>query len=655
MINLQKAFGLRLWTRFFLLILGVVLITWIVVGVALILLGSARQTVDKFILDDVPGVVQTANLSSLTARLVLQSNNLLRTNVSQNDKIEKNLRATLTEIENIVIGMPSLNIETNTLNEFRKYINAVLIRLDLTRQAEALVIQKTEALRWLHIDIEDEATALVADFTFNVKTLTGILVRTESKIKKIEVATRLNQDQNSQNLFANIESEASAAATLGVQAAGAFDTTQLDRIEANISDSLSRISELSTEFSFASENTSLLQSLNELEVLLLSDDGLIENRRNWLLSRSILDRALDTLFEKLQLLLEEMTFATNLQSKLLKAKATSFADFVNTSISVLLVITVVAAAAGVAILFLYIRPSIIMPLRELTRAMRKISIGETPTLPDMSHKGRELSELASAVTTFEDAVAGRERAIKKLKETQLELVQTAKLAALGSMSAGLAHELNQPLGAIQHRYHLTKRALEKEKITESNEQLDKIANLVDRIETIIKRFRRFGQTTDIIKAPVKIHQSIDNALNLLRSALRKNRIKINIDKDIEDLTVLGDSVLLEQVLVNLLTNAIDSIAELGEPGVITISCTFSKGGNVNLIISDTGSGIDKSNTSKLFDPFFTTKEPNKGMGLGLSISYNLIAQMGGRLTLEPNQTAGARAIATLEMGVSNEG
>ena len=142
---------------------------------------------------------------------------------------------------------------------------------------------------------------------------------------------------------------------------------------------------------------------------------------------------------------------------------------------------------------------------------------------------------------------------------------------------------------------------------------------------------------------------------MLRSALRKNRIKINIDKDIEDLTVLGDSVLLEQVLVNLLTNAIDSIAELGEPGVITISCTFSKGGNVNLIISDTGSGIDKSNTSKLFDPFFTTKEPNKGMGLGLSISYNLIAQMGGRLTLEPNQTAGARAIATLEMGVSNEG
>ena len=349
-------------------------------------------------------------------------------------------------------------------------------------------------------------------------------------------------------------------------------------------------------------------------MLLLSDDGLIENRRNWLLSRSILDRALDTLFEKLQLLLEEMTFATNLQSKLLKAKATSFADFVNTSISVLLVITVAAAAAGVAILFLYIRPSIIMPLRELTRAMRKISIGETPTLPDMSHKGRELSELASAVATFEDAVAGRERAIKKLKETQLELVQTAKLAALGSMSAGLAHELNQPLGAIQHRYHLTKRALEKEKITESNEQLDKIANLVDRIETIIKRFRRFGQTTDIIKAPVKIHQSIDNALNLLRSALRKNRIKINIDKDIEDLTVLGDSVLLEQVLVNLLTNAIDSIAELGEPGVITISCTFSKGGNVNLIISDTGSGIDKSNTSKLLTHSLRLKSPIKGWG-----------------------------------------
>ena len=126
-------------------------------------------------------MVQTANLSSLTARLVLQSNNLLRTNVSQNDKIEKAIwRATLTEIENIVIGMPSLNIETNTLNEFHKYINAVLIRLDLTRQV-ALVIQKTEALRWLHIDIEDEATALVADFTFNVKTLTGILVRTKSR------------------------------------------------------------------------------------------------------------------------------------------------------------------------------------------------------------------------------------------------------------------------------------------------------------------------------------------------------------------------------------------------------------------------------------------------------------------------------------------
>lgn len=655
MIRLRTIFGVRLWTRLFLLILGVVVITWIVVGLALFLLGSARQTVDRFVLDDVPSVIQTAHLSALTARLVLESNQLLRATTPQSNLLETNLRATLSEIENIISDRPRLSIDTKTLTAFREKINAVLIRLDMTRQANARVVQNAETLRWLHVDIEDEATALVADFAFNVNTLTGELARAVSQTERIAAAKRLRQDQSQQNLFANIESEASAAAILGVQAAVALELPQLDRIEASIADSLSRIAELIGQLPVAAENASLLQSIADLDRLLLYDRGLIEARRNWLFHRSVLDTALETLFDQLQSLLGEMSQATDVQSQTLKSRATSFVDFVSSSMRALVILTLLSGAAGIAILFLYIRPSIIRPLRELTRAMRKISAGEPPTLPDMSKKGRELSELAAAVTAFEDAVAGRERAIKQLKDTQIELVQTAKLAALGSMSAGLAHELNQPLGAIRHRYHLAKRALAKKQLQSTSDQLDKVANLVDRTEAIIKRLRRFGQTTDIMNVSIRLGPSIDGAVTLLSSRLRENQIKVNLENGVRDVIVSADAVLLEQVIVNLLSNSIDAIAELGEPGVITIDGEATKTGTVQFCIVDTGAGLGELDGTKVFDPFFTTKDPSKGMGLGLSISYNMMSQMGGSLALIPSPNGGAQAIASLQVGVSNEG
>lgn len=649
---LQNIFRTKIWTRLFLMIVTAILLTWGVVALALFLLSTARKVVNDVILDDVPRVIDTARLSATTADLGLLSNRLLRANEANLDAVEEELRNTVAQIQLFFDSNISLDLEPKLLSLLKSNFASVILRLNTSAQIDKEIARQADTLRWLYIDIEDEASALVSDFAFNASTLSQRIVTEETLKTRADIALQLRREQDLMNLFAALESDASAAATLGVQAAASNDEAQLAQFEALVSDTLSRVSERTEGLEDRIGNNSLLFAFEQLKGLLIAEGGLIETRKAWLSERNALDVSLSNLMSQLGLIQKELEQVTVRQTTALKAKSEAFGSTIAKSSRNLIVLTLLAALVGFSILFLYIRPAIIQPLRSLTRAMRDISAGREPQIPNVSRNGQEIAELAEAVTSFADAVAARDTAIGELRRTQDELVQAGKMAALGTMSAGLAHELNQPLGALRQRAYLAGRAITQKDVPKVLKQVDKINDLVERMEAIISHLRRFARRVEIEKGAVKLGDVVDGAATFLKNRLSDGGAVLEVTQDARQLVVQADPVLLEQVIVNLISNASDAIAETNMPGTITIDQSACTPDVACFTVTDTGVGLSDIAADQAFDPFVTTKAPGLGMGLGLSISYNIMTGMGGTLRLEPAKRTGTRAVATLPIGAS---
>ena len=316
--------------------------------------------------------------------------------------------------------------------------------------------------------------------------------------------------------------------------------------------------------------------------------------------------------------------------------------------------TIGAAAGGLAILFYYIRPSIIQPMENLTTAMRQIADGKPHMLNDLPVRDDEISHLEIAVNAFQNSVTERDQAIQDLHQTQNELVQVGKMAALGNLSAGISHELNQPLGAIRQRLRLAQKATKKNDTTNLNVQLTKIDDLVNRIERIILHLRRFARRSEYLSENVSLERVFTGAQELLSTQLLDHQIMVNMDPSLKGTTVVGDAILVEQVLVNLLSNSCDAIIATCGKGEILIRKEKSTAYQLVFSIIDTGIGLGNLEPERAFEPFVTTKDPNSGLGLGLSISFNIITGMNGTLTLAARADVGTRATVTMPLGKKND-
>ena len=273
MPSLQNIFRTKIWTRLFLMIVTAILLTWGVVALALFLLSTAREVVNDVILDDVPRVIDTARLSAKTADLGLLSNRLLRANETNLDAVEEELRNTVAQIQLFFDSNISLDLEPKLLSSLKSNFASVILRLNTSAQIDKEIARQADTLRWLYIDIEDEASALVADFAFNASTLSQRIVTEETPKTRADIALQLRREQDLMNLFAALESDASAAATLGVQAAASNDEAQLAQIEALVSDTLSRVSEKTEGLEDRIGNNSLLFAFEQLKVLLMAEGG----------------------------------------------------------------------------------------------------------------------------------------------------------------------------------------------------------------------------------------------------------------------------------------------------------------------------------------------------------------------------------------------
>ena len=228
-------------------------------------------------------------------------------------------------------------------------------------------------------------------------------------------------------------------------------------------------------------------------------------------------------------------------------------------------------------------------------------------------------------------------------ETEQQLIQAGKMATLGEMATGVAHELNQPLSVIKTASSFISRKLEKREDIK-HEILStlsaEIETHVDRAAKITTHMRLFGRKSSFSKEKININDVIRQAFDIFRQQLRLREIDILWELDDKLPMIMADPVRLEQVFINLLINARDSIvskSETHEDALKQIKiATFSDEKQLTVIISDTGTGIPEEFIDKLFEPFFTTKKKGEGTGLGLSISYGIILESGGDISVQNN-------------------
>jgi histidine kinase len=235
-------------------------------------------------------------------------------------------------------------------------------------------------------------------------------------------------------------------------------------------------------------------------------------------------------------------------------------------------------------------------------------------------------------------------------EAEQQVIQANKMATLGEMATGVAHELNQPLSVIQMISNLFVRKLDRGALPDRetlSEVSSKLRSNVERASKIISHMREFGRKSALEVSSVQINDVILKSLDFFSQQLRLRNIEVILELENGVPTIEADPNRLEQVFINLLTNARDAIEEksLKEPSSqgdkrITIRTHFNRR-YVFAEVCDSGTGIPKELTHKIFEPFFTTKTVGKGTGLGLSISYNIISDYGGSIHAVSKEGEGA--------------
>ena len=258
-------------------------------------------------------------------------------------------------------------------------------------------------------------------------------------------------------------------------------------------------------------------------------------------------------------------------------------------------------------------------------------------------------DLHIANETLREEIADRIRAEKAERAAQHGLVQAAKLASLGQALAGVAHEVSQPVAALTTHIASAKliaRSRDDRDIAGILATMDKV---VDRLAALTGHLKTFARKETRSEAQADINSVIANALDLVDHKLKAVGVDVDYSRHRGALLVMGNPIHLEQVLINLMANAADAME--GSPvRVLSIGVSRQKRG-VSIAVSDTGSGIAATELANLFDPFYSTKEAGRGLGLGLSISYGLVRDIGGAISVESRKGKGSTFTVSLPLMV----
>jgi two-component system C4-dicarboxylate transport sensor histidine kinase DctB len=249
---------------------------------------------------------------------------------------------------------------------------------------------------------------------------------------------------------------------------------------------------------------------------------------------------------------------------------------------------------------------------------------------------RESAELRALNRRLQREIAEREKVEKTLQVAEQTIAQSSKLAALGEMSAAVSHELNQPLAAMKTYLAGARLLLQRERPEEALSSFQRIDDLLERMGAITRQLKSYARKGAEAFEPVDTRAAVSTALALMEPQLKTRAVNIIRTLPNEPVMILGDRLRLEQVIINLLRNALDATKLAANP---TIEILLAAGDTVSIQIRDNGEGI--TNLDELFEPFYTTKQPGDGVGLGLAISSGIVNDLGGRLTARNAADGGA--------------
>lgn len=263
------------------------------------------------------------------------------------------------------------------------------------------------------------------------------------------------------------------------------------------------------------------------------------------------------------------------------------------------------------------------------------------------HHAKELLE-ATIIERTKDLraeISERRKTEAELRAAHQELIQAAKLAMLGQLSASIAHELNQPLSALRYNTHNLTRLLAQGRLDDSQTLLQKNEQLADKMARIINHLKVFARRSDTDIGAIALAGVVDSALELYTERLQRLSCEVDLN-GLNDLPpAAGDAIRLEQVLVNLIGNALDAMNDNPHPRLSIQGSVLQ--GELRLVLSDNGCGMTAPQLQQIFDPFYTTKEPGSGLGLGLSISRKILQDLKGEIAIDSSPGQGTQVQLTL--------
>lgn len=645
--------GATIWGRLLLAVAVIGCIAVLLLGAGMALVLRAERDFAGLARDSIPRVALAGELAEFTGALAALSAGIITGTRNPGDGPDLAAAQVASVAWGIagVLADPALQgvPQAEALARAEADLRAALARVQALSADSAALDRRLrdadEQLRWTQVDLQDQSAALLDDLSFNLDSgLRQVLGETDPAARAAAEAM-LGADRQLRDRLERLGGDSATLAALVLQARAAEDLAALDQVDRIARDVLDALALGRVGLPGRADVALLLDALDRLVALTQGDGGTLALMRARIGLRDATLAALADAQAALGAMQGHLTELGQAERAAAQAAADTAAQRMLTGATWLGVLSVLGAGAGLAILLGLVHNRIIRRIRGLTDDLMRIADAEMPPpgqLDEIARMGHAVAVFRASVADLHAAhddlaaeVAERRRAVERLERTQRDLVQAGKMAALGQMSAAISHEINQPLAAMQHRLHALRRAH-----PEAAAAVARLEALVTRITGTISRLRRIARRSEYRMGRVVLAEPLADVLDLLGHRLSETGTVIHGQDAVRGVAVVGDMILIEQVLLNVLGNALDAIGETGRPGQIRLEITG--GEEVNLTVTDTGPGLRGRSGAELVDPFFTTKEVGKGLGLGLSIAFNVMQDMGGFLDIAEGPEGGAR-------------